>query len=153
MKVPLPSRGFGTGHLHARGIAAVEFVVTVPVLILLMLAVAELGHALIQFDTLTYSVRNSARFVSEHVIPGDTDRISSQLIADVQDAARNLVVYGSVDDGGSPLLRNGGATEVSVSQFGDYDVQVTATYPYEPLLGAVLPTFDMRVVVTMRAIS
>jgi len=153
MKMRPPPLGFSAGRARSHGLAAVEFVVTVPVLIVVMLAIAELGHALVQFDTLSYSVRSSARYVSENVIPGDSGIISDQLIADVQDEARNLVVYGTVTDSGEPLLPNGEATAVAASRFGTFDIEVVAVYPYVPLVASILPSFDMRVAVTMRAIS
>jgi hypothetical protein len=49
-----------------------------------------------------------------------------------------------------------------VADVGDSNIRVTATYPYQPMLGPVLPGFtgtpinlgfDMVVAVTMRAIS
>ena len=58
------------GPRPARGVAAVEFVITVPILILLMLAVFEFGRAWVRYDTLSYTVRSSARFVSEYAIAG-----------------------------------------------------------------------------------
>ena len=154
MKTRPPMLRFGVGRAHSQGLAAVEFVVTVPVLIVVMLAIAEIGHALVQFDTLSYSVRSSARYVSENVIPGDSGTISDQLIADVQDEARNLVVYGTVTESGDPpLLPNGEATAVTASSAGTFDIEVVAVYPYVPLVASILPGFDMRVAVTMRAIS
>jgi hypothetical protein len=50
---------------------------------------------------------------------------------------------------------------VAVADAGNNYIRVTATYPYQPLLGAVLPgfghgstalDFNMQVAVTMRAI-
>ena len=59
---------------RSRGMAAVEFVITVPLLLLVMLVVVELGRAFVQYDTLSYSVRNSARFVTENAIDGHDRR-------------------------------------------------------------------------------
>ena len=56
------------GPRFERGVAAVEFVVTAPFLVFLMLAVAEVGRALVHYSTLSYGVRDSARFVTEHSI-------------------------------------------------------------------------------------
>ena len=58
------------GARSCKGVAAVEFVIAVPVLLLVMLAVAELGRAFLQYDTLSYSIRSSARYVSEHALDG-----------------------------------------------------------------------------------
>lgn len=154
MRTSRPSLQFRGSRKDERGLAAVEFVIAMPALFLVMLAVAEIGRALVYYDTLSYSIRNSARFVSENVIPGDTGVISDELIASVKGDALKLAVYGSVDAGDKPLLPEGQAMTVTVSRLNDHDVQVVAVYPYEPMLGsAVLPSLSMRVAVTMRAIS
>ena len=41
-----------------RGVAIVEFVLTLPLLMLLLLATAEIGRALFQYNTLTKAVRD-----------------------------------------------------------------------------------------------
>jgi Flp pilus assembly protein TadG len=154
MTTRVPPLRFVLAPKSSRGLAAVEFVVTVPLLIVVMLAVAELGHALVLYDTLSYSVRDSARFVSEYVIPGDSGVISDGLIQVVQAPARNLVVYGSVAASGQALLPDGQSTTVTVSKVDDYNVRVDAHYPYQTLLGsAVLQSLTMHVAVTVRAIS
>ena len=141
---------------HSRGVAAVEFVIAAPLLILVMLAVAELGRAFVLYDTLSYSIRNSARFVSENVIEGDTRVISDKLIAEVQKPARNLAVYGNITitEDSIPKLPDGETMTVNVSKDGDYNVRVDAEYPCHAMMfDAVLPDFTMRVAVTMPAIS
>jgi hypothetical protein len=50
-------------HRH-RGLAIVEFVIVLPILLLMLFAVAELGRALFQYNTLTKAVRDSARYFS-----------------------------------------------------------------------------------------
>ena len=59
---PRRSRGVGGG-----GVRDHRAVAPVPVV-----AGAEFGRAFVQYDTLSYSIRNSARFVSEHAINGTT---------------------------------------------------------------------------------
>jgi Flp pilus assembly protein TadG len=135
---------------RSRGFAAVEFVLTVPVLVLLILVAVELGRAFIQYDTLSYSVRNSARFVSAHAIAGaDVVNISGN----VATRARNLAVFGSEADTGDPVLPGFTPGQVEVVNVGNNNIEVRATYPYQPIIGTILPTFDMRIAVTMRAIS
>lgn len=156
----------GLGELHgpsrARGIAAVEFVVTAPFLLLLMLAGAEIGRAFIQYQVLSYSVRQSARYVSENAINGTTGvvSLSNQTIT----RARNLAVFGNVLGSGPAKLPGYVPSQVQVVNAGGDNVRVTATYPYQPMVGPVLPMlgfgpgpapggYNMRIAVTMRAIS
>ena len=164
MMTSSPSLRFRGSPRYSRGVAAVEFAITAPLLIFVMLAAAEVGRAFVYYDTLSYSIRNSARYVSENVIDGDTGVVSNTLVAGVQTAARNLAVYGSVASSGVPILPDGELMTVNVSTAGKYNIRVDATYHYQPMLGEVLPTFgfgsgpiplafDMQIGVTMRAIS
>lgn len=147
---------------RCEGVAAVEFVITAPLLILVMLATAELGRAFVHYDTLSYSIRNSARFVTETAQGGTTGVVV--LSATVVQQARNLAVYGNVAGTGARVLPNFQPAQVTVLDATGGNIQVAATYPYQPMIGAVLPTFgltsasiplgfNMRIVVTMRAVS
>jgi len=147
---------------RCRGVAAVEFVITAPLLIFLMLAAAEVGRAFVHYDRLSYSIRSSARFVSENAIEGTTGvvSLSGSMIAE----ARCLAVHGNVACSGDRVLPNFQTRHVTVASAGNDNIRVTASYPYQSMLGAVLPTFglgggsiplafNMRIVVTMRAIT
>ena len=138
-----------------------EFVIAVPLMLLVMFAVAEIGRALVQFDTLSYAVRSSARFVSEHAIAGTTGVID---ISDViRQQAQLLAVYGNTAGSGTPRLPGLVAGNIAVNQVGQHDIEVSAQFPYQPIIGAVLPSFGsgggvplsftMRINVRMRAIS
>jgi Flp pilus assembly protein TadG len=160
IKLHVPPR---TADRHrSRGVAAVEFVITAPLLIFVMLAGAELGRAFVHYDTLSYSIRNSARFVTEHAIDGTTGVVS--LSGAVIAQARNLAVYGNVAGAGQAVLPNYQVGHVTVANAGNDNIRVTAVYPYQPMLGAALGTFGigggsiplafpLRIDITMRAIS
>jgi Flp pilus assembly protein TadG len=150
------------GPRRARGVAAVEFVVTAPFLLLLLLAGAELGRAFVHYATLSYSVRQSARYVSEHSLNGTTGVVL--LTATTISRARNLAVYGNILGTGSPRLPDYQTSQVEVANAGGDNVRVTALYPYQPMLGAFLPdmgygggstamAFNMQIAVTLQAIS
>lgn len=148
------------GPRGCRGVAAVEFAIVVPILLLAMLACAEIGRAFVHYHTLSYATRNCARYLSEHAINGTTGVvvISPETAARV----RNLAVYGNEGGTGRRVLPNFQATHVNVSSSGNV-VQVAVDYPYQPMIGAVLPTFGagdniglefhMHVTVDMRAIA
>jgi Flp pilus assembly protein TadG len=152
------SRGPG----RSRGIAVVEFVITAPFLLLLLLAGAELGRAFVQYATLSHSIRDSARFVSDNSIIGTTGVVSLSNAVITQ--ARNLAVYGNIAGTGNAKLPNYQPSHIQVIDAGNNNVRVTASYPYQPMLGITLPTivmgtgpisqtFNMQVAVTMRAIT
>lgn len=146
----------------SRGLAAVEFAITAPLLLFLLLAGAEFGRAFVHYAKLDYSIRNAARFVSENAINGTTGVVS--ISATTATEAKNLAVYGNVNGTGAAWLPNYQVGQVTVVNAGGDNIRVTATYPYQPMLGATLPSFgltggsialnmNMQIAVTMRAIS
>ena len=146
-----------SGPSRSRGVAAVEFVITLPLLLLLMLVGAELGRAFVEYSILSHSVRNSARYVSENAIAGDTGVIN--LSVEVIRDAKNLAVYGKIGAGGIPRLRNFQTAHVAVVDAGNNNIRITADYPFQHLaqfgIGDVLipPPLTLHIAVTMRAIS
>lgn len=131
-----------------RGTAAVEFMIAVPLLLMLLIGVSEFGRMLFQYNTLTKSTRDAARYLSANARVGST----SAVVLDGTDISetQNLVVYGNTAGTGQELLPNLVPGNVSVSCFGggtncpgvDH-VVVTAQYSYQPILGDLLPTFGL----------
>lgn len=162
MTNPIRARRELHGPDRARGIAAVEFVVTVPFLLMLLLAGAEIGRAFVHYQTLSYSVRQAARYVSEHSVNGTTGLVA--LTATTVTSTKNLAVYGNILGTGRAKLPNYQTSQVQVVNAGGNNVRVVALYPYQPMLGATLPgmfygggsnsmAFNMQIAVTLRAIS
>ena len=75
------------------GVALVEFALVLPLLLILTFIVTEYSRALYEYNTLTKSVRDAARYLSIQT-PNDTTKY---LIA------KNLVVYGNPAGSGAPL--------------------------------------------------
>ena len=75
------------------GVALVEFALVLPLLLILTFIVTEYSRALYQYNTLTKSVRNAARYLSIQT-PFDTTKYP---------IAKNLVVYGNPAGSGTPL--------------------------------------------------
>ncbi len=158
MHTPILSNG--KTWLRQRGLAAVEFAIVLPLLLLLMLATGELGRAFFQFNTLTKAVRDGARYVSRNALDGSLGIVN--LTAQVDTETKNLVVYGVAGGGGGPLLPGFTTAGVTVVDAGANNVTVSAVYAYTPVVGATLPTFGlgsdpslaftMRATVTMRAL-
>ena len=76
-----------------KGVALVEFALILPLLLLLSITAAEFGRAIWEYNTLTKSVRDAARYLSIQT-PGATAEI---------DRARNLMVFGNISGTGRPL--------------------------------------------------
>jgi hypothetical protein len=75
-----------------RGTAIIEFALSLPLLVLMSILVVELGRAMYQYNALTKSVRDAARY------------LSMQLPNTQVAQAKNLVVFGNPDGTGAPLL-------------------------------------------------
>jgi Flp pilus assembly protein TadG len=125
--------------LRQRGVATIEFAICAPVLLLLMLATAEVGRMLIQANTLSKAVRDGARYTARDAANGSTGTV---LITNtVRTNTQNLVVTGTMAGTGTPLLPGLTVANVTVTNAGAGFIAVSATYTYQPLLGAALPTF------------
>lgn len=123
-----------------RGIASVEFAITLPLLLLLLLATAEIGRMLSQYDTLTKTVRDGARYLAANALAGSTSTV--QITSTVQTQTQNLVVTGNINGTGTPVLPGLATGNVTVSDAGNGYVSVSASYTYQPMLGA-LRTFGL----------
>lgn len=83
-----------------KGVALVEFALVLPFLLLLSLLAVEFGRAIWEYNTLTKSVRDAARYLAIQT-PGT--KITQ---------ARNLMVYGNLGGTGAPLARGLSTTNV-----------------------------------------
>lgn len=127
-------------HDAMRGIAVIEFMITLPMLLLLLFATAEIGRALVQYSLLTDSVRNSARFIAGQALNGSTGTVS--ISTQLQTQGKNLVVYGSTV-AGTTILPGLAVGQVTIGDAGGGNISVAAVYPYTSILGDTLPTFGI----------
>lgn len=86
-------RRFPSRSSAARGVAAVEFALLLPLLVAMVFGTTELGRAIYTYNTLAKTVRDAARHLSQHG-PGD---------ATIQAEARCLAVHGNPGCSGAPL--------------------------------------------------
>lgn len=82
-------------HRKQRGVAAVELGILMVILVPLLFGITEFGRAIYQFNALTKSTRDAARFLSAQGA-GDANDLAT---------ARNLAVYGQLGTG-TPLVPN-----------------------------------------------
>ena len=73
-----------------RGTAIIEFAIALPLLLFLLLATAETGRLLSQYDTLNKAVRDAARYLATNALGGTTGVVS--ITPQLQTATANLVV-------------------------------------------------------------
>lgn len=144
-----------------QGIAAVELAIVLPVLLFMMLAIAELGRAIVQYNELTKSNRDAARYVANYAIAGTTDVIT--LNDDLINRTKRLLVYGQTTAASEAILPGLSLDDVDVDAIDSTYVRVAVEYNYQPMLGSVtMPMFGtggtfniaipLRASVVMRAL-
>ncbi|WP_372763452.1 TadE/TadG family type IV pilus assembly protein [Pseudoalteromonas sp.] len=124
-------------YARQKGLAAIEFTIILPFLLLLIFSCSEFGRLLYQYNTLNKNVRSATRYLSSHVKYGDNGALSIK--SEVAAEAKDLVRFGQ--SGGSvallPNLNNDDINLVIDSEF----VVITVTYLWQPIFSQTLPTF------------
>jgi len=143
-------RGIRLSIGRQRGIAMVEFVIVLPILLMLVLATAEFGRAFMQYSTLTKSIRDAGRYAAANALKGSTSVV--QITAALSTATSNLVVYGNVAGTGTALLPGLTPGNVSLTSTTPGTVVVSATYAYAPIFSS-LPLFALGSLSTSHALS
>ena len=121
----------------------VEFVVSVPVILLLMFGSFEFGHLMTQYSTLNDGVRNAARYVSGAALQGTADTMAAGAAwTTLASQGQNLAVYGNIAGTGSAIIPSLTAANIVVTEDTvNRNITVLATYPYVSLFGGPIPTF------------
>lgn len=123
-----------------RGFAIVEFTVTLPLLLLLLLAIAEFGRMLFHYSNLIQASRDAGRFVASHAWNRTLGRI--ELDSALLSQARNVAAYGVPSNQyGSPIVPGLSPSNVGIFQEGVDHVRVSINYVFQPALSNSLPTF------------
>ena len=124
-----------------QGLAAVEFAIVLPLILLMALAITELGRGLYQYNTLSKAVHDGARYLSDRAV----NNLGVVDITDYKAAqTRSLVMCGTLAGGceGDELLKNfssrGSVTvtpETIIMTDGETAdfIKVSATYTFDPL--------------------
>lgn len=136
------------------GVAAVEFAIVLPLLAMMMLAVAELGRMLYQYTAVAEVARDGIRYVSKEALDAaevvNLDRIQTFHIYSVRRETQNLVVYGNTAGTGDPVLPGMSIADVTVSSPAALHVEVRVDYNYQPMIGDSLPTFGIGDPINLR---
>lgn len=125
------------GARRQKGLAMVELAIGGPLLVLLLLGVAEFGRMLSHYNQLLQGTRDAARYVASRAMNDTLGKID--LNSALQGTAKNLVVYGAPAPVESALLPGLDTDMVQVSQSNAQHIQVSVNYPFHPVIGQVLP--------------
>jgi len=125
-----------------KGIAIVEFTIMIPVILLLLYSIAEIGRIQMMSNTLAKTVRDGARHLASNAQKGTTGVVDITNLVELQ--TKNLVVYGIPAPAGTPLLDGFSVDDVQVNDLGDgLHVSVSATYNFAPIFSPQIPTFGV----------
>jgi len=153
---------FGAKCVRSRtkGAAIVEFVIVLPICLILIMATAEFGRVFIQYNTLTKSVRDGVRYVAANALVGQTGVVS--INGALQAQTQNLVVYGNIAGTGSALLPDLTTSAVTVAGAGGGNVSVSVAYPYASIFvfipgffyggNTATNSYSLQAAMTMRAL-
>lgn len=128
------------GKRRQQGVAMVEFAIVLPLLLLLLLGIAELGRLLFQYNSLLQASRDAGRFVAGKAWNRTLGKIDltgdPQLVLKTQYVA----VYGiPAEQPGSEVVPGLSTGDVTVSAVGEEHVEVSITYTFIPLFGSGIP--------------
>ncbi|MEF1254170.1 TadE/TadG family type IV pilus assembly protein [Vibrio sp. M260112] len=128
-------------HSRTTGLAAVEMLIVLPVLMMILMSITEFGNAFVQYTNLTKMAQSGIRYATA----GVTGTSSYDQIADV-DEIKNMVVYGKtvVGDGAVSLMSGIDTSDVTVLHENGY-VTVTINHTYVPVITEFSSTLNFAV--------
>ena len=132
-----------------KGLAAVEFIIALPVLLMLAVLVIDVGQAMIQYTQVNKALQNGARYAV-------VDTYGTLDFGDIADEAniKNVVVYGTplTTDTSEPLLDHLQLADVVVipPASGSKEVTLLASFTYVPFFSE-LPFSDVSLAFTFDA--
>lgn len=115
-----------------RGVAMVEFAIALPLLLLLLLAIAEFGRMLFQYNSLLQASRDASRYAASEAWNNGETELGEGLKAQI----RNVAVYGVPSATGTPVVPGLTPESVQVTTPDAEHVQVSITYNFCPVIGA-----------------
>ncbi|MEE4464191.1 TadE/TadG family type IV pilus assembly protein [Azotobacter chroococcum] len=123
------------------GVAMVEFAVALPLLLLLLLAVAEFGRMLYHYNSLMQASRDASRYVAGQAWNSTLGEI--ELTDALITKTRNIAVYGLPVVTAMPAVPDLTTDQVSVAvEPGTSDhIRVSISYDFQPVIGDSIPAF------------
>lgn len=120
-----------------QGVAMIEFAIALPLLLLLLLGIAEFGRMLYQYNNLLQANRDAVRYLAGKAWNSNLGRVEITPVLDAQ--TKNLAVYGLPVPQANPVVPGLTTADVQVSTVGTEHVQVRISYVFRPVLGTGIP--------------
>lgn len=123
------------GKNYQRGLAAVEFILVLPVLLMLSVLVIDVCRAFIQYTEVNKALQNGARYA----VVDTYGTLDFDSIAD-ETNIKNVVVYGTPSASSTPVIDYIAVEDIVITPPTSTNKTVTlsATYNYVPIF-ATLP--------------
>ncbi|ELA9360165.1 TadE family protein [Vibrio parahaemolyticus] len=123
------------GKNYQRGLAAVEFILVLPVLLMLSVLVIDVCRAFIQYTEVNKALQNGARYA----VVDTYGTLDFDSIAD-ETNIKNVVVYGTPSASSTPIIDYIAVGDIVITPPSSTNKTVTlsATYNYVPIF-ATLP--------------
>jgi len=131
------SHSFKPGQAQ-KGVAMVEFAIALPLLLLLLLAIAEFGRMLYHYNNLLQANRDAVRYLAGK----SWNTTLGQVVIDsgLSATTKNLAVYGvPVAQPGNEVVPGLSTADVTVDTVGTQHVEVSTSYVFQPVIGNGLP--------------
>jgi len=128
------------------GIAAIEFILVLPVLLILMVSLSEIGSIFIKYNTLNKLTQSGCRYAVIHIYGTAT----TNQIADIN-KIKNVILHGNDLGSGAVKLDSLTADNIMIEHV-DHFVTVTVSYDYIPFIERI-PFFDIPLTLTISATS
>jgi len=122
-----------------KGLAAIEFTMVLPFLLLFIFASAEFGRLMFQYNALNKTIRDASRYLTANAKPGDTDIINIK--DSVASNVKKLIRYGQ-SASTTLLLPNLTDDDISFIVNGDF-ITITVTYDWQPIFSDTFTTFGL----------
>ena len=98
------------------GLAVVEFVIVLPLLITIVVATLELGRYIYQYNTLTKAVQAGARYAGDNSLTRDGVIMTGTPLTNLVAETQNLVAFSNIVAGnGTEILDGIAAADVTVT--------------------------------------
>ena len=120
-----------------KGVAMVEFAITLPLLLFLLLAIGEFGRMLYHYNNLLQANRDAVRYVAGQAWDSNLGRVEIDPV--LEGRAKNIAVYGAPSPQNSTVVPGLTTADVQVSTVGTEHVQVRIQYVFQPVIGNGLP--------------
>jgi len=111
-----------------QGASVLEFTIVIPVLLMFIVLVSEVGILFYTLNTLTKTTQDAARYMSE----SKTEFVTRKPISE------SLLKYGNVTSTAPPLLPDGDTKVIPVITDEGTHVKVVVTYQHDLIMGTAL---------------